>query len=77
MPNGGRLNMGAYGGTAYASMSKWPLRGDMNMDGLINMRDLAILADGWLDSLPWAPRELMAITDIIGPLDGSVIPVPR
>lgn len=44
MPNGGRLNMGAYGGTAYASKSKWKLRGDMNFDGFINMKDYAIVA---------------------------------
>ncbi|UCG46304.1 MAG: right-handed parallel beta-helix repeat-containing protein [Phycisphaerales bacterium] len=72
-PNGGRLNMGAYGGTAYASMSEWTLRADLNRDGLINMKDLAILADSWLDSLPWAPLEMVPV-EVVGPLDGVVIP---
>ena len=54
MPNGARVNMGAYGGTAYASMSEWPIAGDMDEDGIVNMADYAILADEWLKSLPWA-----------------------
>jgi len=54
MPNGGRLNMGAYGGTAFASMSEWPLPADVNFDGAVNGRDLAILAASWLESLDWA-----------------------
>ena len=44
MPNGGRINMGAYGGTSQASMSEWPIRGDVNQDGLVNMKDMALLA---------------------------------
>ncbi len=75
MPNGGRLNLGAYGGTPYASMSEWPLKGDLNQDGIVNMKDLAMLAEEWLDSLPWAPRRVPDI-EIIMPVDGSVIPVP-
>ncbi|MBA7471311.1 hypothetical protein ES707_06617 [subsurface metagenome] len=48
-PNGGRINMGAYGGTAYASMSemRW-IDGDINHDGIVNMIDLALLAENWL-----------------------------
>ncbi len=46
-PNGGRINMGAYGGTAYASMSEG-IPGDINGDGRVNMIDLAVLADNWL-----------------------------
>ena len=53
MPNGARLNMGAYGGTAYASMSPWPLRSDANRDGKINLVDLSILAESWLYAMPW------------------------
>jgi len=52
-PNGGRINMGAYGGTAYASMSEWPLRFDSNRDGVVNMFDFAEMAQEWLDTLPW------------------------
>jgi len=53
MPNGGRINMGAYGNTAYASMSEWPIKGDINYDGIVNMIDLAILAEDWLKTPPW------------------------
>ena len=53
MPNGARLNMGAYGGTAYASMSSWPLRSDANRDGKIDLNDLSALAESWLYAMPW------------------------
>jgi hypothetical protein len=74
MPHGGRLNMGAYGGTGYASMGQWPLKGDLNNDGLVNMKDFAMLAEDWLESLPWAPRKFLDV-DIIMPVDGTVIPI--
>lgn len=51
MPNGGRLNMGAYGGTAYASMSEWPIAGDVNYDGVVNASDVRILAQHWLHKM--------------------------
>jgi hypothetical protein len=54
MPNGGRVNMGAFGNTPYASMSEWPLIYDGNHDGRINIEDFTGMADEWLDSLPWA-----------------------
>lgn len=54
MPNGGRINMGAYGNSAYASMSRWPLGHDSNYDGKVNMLDFAKMAQEWLDALPWA-----------------------
>jgi len=54
MPNGGKVNMGAYGETAYASMSEWATEGDINKDGVVNMIDFAILAEDWLEALPWA-----------------------
>lgn len=52
MPNGGRINMGAFGGTPQASMSEWPLAGDLNRDGRVDFADLAILLDQWLEELP-------------------------
>jgi len=55
MPNGGRINMGAFGGTAEASMSEWPLAADINHDGIVDLRDLAIISDQWLMRLPGAP----------------------
>ncbi|UCF42956.1 MAG: hypothetical protein JSV99_10280 [Planctomycetota bacterium] len=51
--NGGRINMGAYGNTAYASMSEWPLRGDLSGDGVVDGRDLAIFVDRWLEAAEW------------------------
>lgn len=54
MPNGGRVNMGAYGNSPQASMSEWALHGDLNRDGEVNLSDLAILASEWLKRFPWA-----------------------
>jgi len=55
-PNGGRLNMGVYGGTVEASKSyfgKPPcqtlIAGDINGDCLVDARDLALMASHWLD----------------------------
>jgi hypothetical protein len=54
-PNGGRINIGAYGGTAEASKSyfgKPPcvtiIAGDINGDCKVDVIDLAILAQHWL-----------------------------
>ena len=66
-PNGGRINIGAYGGTAEASKSyfdKAPcetiVAGDINGDCIIDGRDFALLARNWLISdlqppSPWRP----------------------
>ena len=54
MPNGARLNMGAFGGTYYASMSEWRILGDLNYDGVVNIEDFAIIADNWLTAAEWA-----------------------
>jgi len=55
-PNGGRINMGAYGGTAEASKSyfgKPPcetiIAGDINCDCKVDFLDFAILAYHWLE----------------------------
>ncbi len=57
-PNGERVNQGAYGATAYASLSMqaeirgtWPLRMDCNLDGIVNLLDFACLADEWLEEI--------------------------
>ncbi|MCF7973086.1 MAG: hypothetical protein K9N55_04680 [Phycisphaerae bacterium] len=51
-PNGGLINMGAYGGTIQASLSEAPasgtLPGDVNQDGVIDFSDLFALIDLWL-----------------------------
>ncbi len=54
LPNGGRINMGAYGGTAEASMSEWPFASDVNYDGIVDMVDFAALAKDWLQTTDWA-----------------------
>jgi len=72
MPNGARANMGAYGGTAYASMSEWPIAGDMDEDGIVNMVDYGILADEWLKALSWATNE-PPVVDITSPEDGAMV----
>lgn len=54
-PNGGVVNMGAYGGTTEASKSYFGtvpcetiLAGDINGDCIVNLADLAILSRHWL-----------------------------
>jgi len=47
-PNGGRLNMGAFGGTAYASMSDWSVAGDADYDGRVDFYDFAVVLENWL-----------------------------
>lgn len=46
--NGRRIDMGAHGGTGYASLSPPVVMADLNQDGIVDMRDLAILAQYWL-----------------------------
>jgi hypothetical protein len=54
-PNGGRINMGAYGGTAEASKSYFGepvcetiMAGDINGDCRVDFADWAIMAGHWL-----------------------------
>jgi len=57
VPNGGRINQGAYGGTEEASRSPWgpePYCGkyvpaDANLDCRVNLLDLAMMAAYWLE----------------------------
>ena len=70
MPHGGRINMGAYGGTMYASMSEWPLIGDYNRNGRIGFKDFAVFCDGWLLELGWAAPPG-------SPRDDRMPPMPR
>jgi hypothetical protein len=46
-PNGGRLNVGAHGGTAYAEMSEAPFFGDVNGDGVFDVNDYNLFTDLW------------------------------
>jgi len=54
-PNGGRINMGAYGGTAEASKSYFGealcdtiIAGDINGDCKVDFKDLTLMAMNWL-----------------------------
>ncbi len=51
-PNGGRINIGAFGGTIQASLSEAPAGGviprDANGDGIIDITDLFSVIDLWL-----------------------------
>ena len=49
-PHGGRVNMGAYGGTAAASMSANPVgnTADLNHDGEVDLGDWSLWSDDWL-----------------------------
>ncbi|MGA2093172.1 MAG: hypothetical protein ABSH16_07185 [Sedimentisphaerales bacterium] len=56
-PNGGIINMGAYGGTAEASKSYFGgppcqtiVAGDINGDCVIDFKDFGLMAFHWLDS---------------------------
>jgi hypothetical protein len=55
-PNGGIINMGAYGGTAEASKSYFGepvcetiVAGDINGDCIVNLKDLALMSYHWLE----------------------------
>lgn len=54
MPNGARVNMGAHGGTPYASRGRWPLEGDFNHDGAVDFQDFTVFASEWLFAVPWS-----------------------
>ena len=73
IPNGGRINMGAYGGTAYASMSEtWWLDGDINHDNTVNMIDLAMLAENWLKHDEKPALNHPPQVNVTAPLDGAL-----
>jgi len=55
-PNGGRVNMGAFGGTAEASKSYFGepvceiiVAGDINGDCIVNFKDFVFIALHWLE----------------------------
>lgn len=55
-PNGGIINMGAYGGTREASKSYFGrppcetiMAGDINGDCIVNFKDFALMAFHWLE----------------------------
>lgn len=48
MCNGGRINMGAYGNTAFASQSPWALSADMDHNGKVYLEDALLFWQQWL-----------------------------
>lgn len=54
-----RVNMGAYGGTAEASMAPegWALRSDLDNSGRVTADDLAMVATMWLDAQALLPAD--------------------
>ena len=70
-PNGGRINMGAYGGTPYASMKEMRWNpSDINHDDWVNFMDFAKLAENWLTYQP-GTSNLPPEVAIIKPQDGD------
>jgi parallel beta-helix repeat protein len=59
-PNGDRLNMGAYGGTAQASLSPigWRTIADLTNDMKADLRDLDVLVSYWLQTGEFLPADL-------------------
>ncbi|MDH4241910.1 MAG: hypothetical protein OEW48_20300, partial [Phycisphaerae bacterium] len=59
-PNGERINMGVYGGTAEASMSLSDAGNiaDLNIDGQVNYRDMKLLTDKWAYESLLMPEDL-------------------
>ena len=54
MPNGHRINMGAYGGTRQASKSRRHcMIADLDSDGIVNLRDLMVFYQQWLGQEEW------------------------
>ncbi len=59
-PNGNRINMGAYGGTAEASKSpaNWRSIADLNNDWVVDSNDLKVFVDYWLEAGECIPSDL-------------------
>ena len=55
-PNGGRINMGVYGGTEWASLGCGPVRADVDRNGKVDLGDFAVLSEDWLTYLPWSGK---------------------
>jgi len=60
LPNGSRINMGAFGGTPTASKSPpdWRSIADLTNDWVVDFNDLAVFVDYWLDSGNCIPADL-------------------
>ncbi len=82
-PNGGYVNLGAYGGTTQASRTYFGspvcpvhLAGDINGDCVVDQLDMDILLSQWLTDNSESFNIPPAIT-IVSPQDGAVITSPE
>jgi hypothetical protein len=59
-PNGNRINMGGYGGTAEASKSPpgWAVLADLTNDHKVDEKDLRVFVDYWLEAGQCIPADL-------------------
>ena len=71
-PHGKRINMGAYGGTPEASMSRYDVGNvaDLNHDGTVDFLDLAVFVERWLEGECNQANNFCSRTDIN--FDGQV-----
>jgi len=81
-PNGGYVNMGAYGGTAQASrpyfggpVCETELAGDINGDCVVDQTDLDILLSHWLGDSTETENTPPTIS-VVSPQDGAEISYP-
>lgn len=60
LPNGNRINMGAYGGTAEASKSpaNWRNIADLTNDRVVDINDLGVFVNYWLETGQCIPSDL-------------------
>ncbi len=80
-PNGGMVNLGAYGGTAEASKSYFGgpvcetrIPGDLNGDCQVDNTDAILASQNWRQD-PFAPANRLPAITITTPTDGAVIEV--
>jgi hypothetical protein len=81
-PNGGFVNLGAYGGTLEASRSYFgapvcenQLAGDINGDCRVDLADIDILLSHWLmDTV--VPANIPPVVSVVSPEDGAEISAP-
>ncbi len=72
-PHGGRINMGAYGGTPQASMSLNPVGNpaDLNHDDAVDLGDWSLWSDDWLDERVLLDSDF-DLNNIVDPNDLSI-----
>jgi hypothetical protein len=82
-PNGGYINIGAYGGTGEASRTYFggpvcpaEMAGDINGDCKVDDLDMAILMQHWLMEGWEEPANKLPTIRLISPEEGAVITVP-